>query len=645
MTTLLVSTRGILGFHHGRIGRTFLVSGLVLSAAIPACTSHTATLPSCATSSARWTSCGPYGGPVTAIAFGPDKPQYGFASVQGRLVETTDAGTRWRQVPSAPGEISSIAISPTSRDVYVAGRHGVSVSHDQGETWSAVGNPHRVEKVVLDAAGHPVGGLYEGQLHVLRGGSGWRAIPGLEAHDVAVSGGTILVAGWTGGILASDDRGRSFSMLDAKLRSPPATHLAVDPDDPSIVYAGLPTGLQRSEDGGRTFRPDMSGMGTGKNVWAIDTEPGGGVFVSTTGGVYESPDGLSWHLLPGEPMTTVTAIAVSGTVPLFGTRSGLFRFVAGTWHLITSGFPPLGVQAIESTPDRGLFALTSVGLERGTGEGWTLLGGLGGYGPTAGALAIDPDDEDHLLIGAGSEGPVFESRDGGRTWKATVEADRVTAIASVPGAADTWLVAGFDFSGSGSWPVMFRRGPDGQWRDLRFSSPVAITGRIVSDPGKPPRLLAGAIGAVLSSEDGGTTWIKTAGPFGNRPIGVLAVAPSDPEIVYAGVGYGSKSGRVVPPLVFMSHDGGSSWSPARGGLPGRVLGLAVDPADPNRVAAVSVRSSPGSKSERDVFLSRDGGGLWHALPSGLPRGLTDVTFGPNGALFVDTDAGVYGIRA
>src|ERR1700688_3851713 len=110
-------------------------------------------------------------------------------------------------------------------------------------------------------------------------------------------------------------------------------------------------------------------------------------------------------------------------------------------------------------------------------------------------------------------------------------------------------------------------------------------------------LLAGLHGAPLAAAEG--FW-SSLGPDGGA-VAAVAVAPSDPRVVYAGASHGG---------VFKSADGGVTWAAAgRGLLDDRIVALAVDP---HRSSTVYAAAFTG------VFISSDGGGSWLATPLSLP---------------------------
>jgi photosystem II stability/assembly factor-like uncharacterized protein len=131
-------------------------------------------------------------------------------------------------------------------------------------------------------------------------------------------------------------------------------------------------------------------------------------------------------------------------------------------------------------------------------------------------------------------------------------------------------------------------------------------------PGSPDLFYFGAVGGgVWKSENAGRTWEPI---FDSQPvasIGAIAVAPSDPNVLYVGSGEADmRSDISYGNGMYRSADAGRSW--ARIGLSdtrqiGRIL---VDPKDPNLVFVAALGHGYGPNSERGVFRSRDGGKSW-----------------------------------
>ena len=146
----------------------------------------------------------------------------------------------------------------------------------------------------------------------------------------------------------------------------------------------------------------------------------------------------------------------------------------------------------------------------------------------------------------------------------------------------------------------------------------AAGGRVTATgvPGEPNRFYFGAVGGgVWRSDNAGRTWEPI---FDSQPIasiGAIAVAPSDPNVLYVGSGEADmRSDISYGNGMYKSVDGGKTWT--RIGLAdtrqiGRIL---VDPKDPNLVFVAALGHAYGPNPERGVFRSKDGGKTWSQRP-------------------------------
>ena len=122
----------------------------------------------------------------------------------------------------------------------------------------------------------------------------------------------------------------------------------------------------------------------------------------------------------------------------------------------------------------------------------------------------------------------------------------------------------------------------------------------------------GADGGIWKSVDAGLTWKPQFQRSDSISIGALAVAPSNPDILYIGTGQPEQSryDTVEGSGVYRSDDGGEHW---------RLLGLSdtrhigriwVDPRNPDVVVVAALGHIFGPNDERGVFRSEDGGKNW-----------------------------------
>jgi photosystem II stability/assembly factor-like uncharacterized protein len=150
-------------------------------------------------------------------------------------------------------------------------------------------------------------------------------------------------------------------------------------------------------------------------------------------------------------------------------------------------------------------------------------------------------------------------------------------------------------------------------------------------PGEPDHFYFGAVGGgVWESRNAGRTWdpIFDAQPVAS--IGAIAVAPSNPRVLYAGSGEADmRSDISYGNGVYRSADGGRTWTHA-GLADSRQIGrILVDPRDPDVVFVAALGHAYGPNAERGVFRSRDGGRSWdRVLLIDENTGAIDLAFDP-----------------
>src|SRR5438105_5436946 len=171
-----------------------------------------------------------------------------------------------------------------------------------------------------------------------------------------------------------------------------------------------------------------------------------------------------------------------------------------------------------------------------------------------------------------------------------------------------------------------------QWRligPFRGGRVVAVAG----DPIHPQVFYFGSTGGgVWKSTDAGTYWENVSdGYFKRASVGAIAVAQSDPNVIYAGMGESCIRGNVSHgDGVYRSTDGGKTWQ-HRGLAPTRhIAKVRIHPADPELVYVAALGHAHGPNPERGVFRSRDGGATWqNVLFRGPNAGASDLSMDPN----------------
>ena len=141
-----------------------------------------------------------------------------------------------------------------------------------------------------------------------------------------------------------------------------------------------------------------------------------------------------------------------------------------------------------------------------------------------------------------------------------------------------------------------RRGGGGASADalsFRFLGPV-VGNRVASIagvPGDPSIYYAGAAsGGVWKTTDGGIRWAPVSDAMPVAAIGALAVAPSDPNIVWAGTGeaWAIRDSDVIGDGIYKSIDAGKTWTHMGLDETGRIGRILVHPTNPDIVFACAI---------------------------------------------------------
>jgi photosystem II stability/assembly factor-like uncharacterized protein len=131
-------------------------------------------------------------------------------------------------------------------------------------------------------------------------------------------------------------------------------------------------------------------------------------------------------------------------------------------------------------------------------------------------------------------------------------------------------------------------------------------------PGEPNHFYFGAVnGGVWETRDAGRTWtpIFDSAPVGS--IGALAVAPSDPKVIYVGTGEADMRSDIAQGAgLFRSGDSGHTWQPIGLEDSQQIGHILVDPTNPDIVLVAALGHPYGPNETRGVFRSVDGGKSW-----------------------------------
>ena len=609
-----------------------------------------------------------YTGRVSAIACSPtDAQRYFVAGADGGIWRTSDGGASWTPVATEmpTTAIGALAIAPSDEALIYAGsgeanfanhsRYGLGLfkSADGGDSWQLLGESDFAGRCISSIVVHPSDAdtLYVG---VTRAG-GFPEMAAAKEHPGRLG---------PRGVFKSSDGGQSWTHLSGGLPERSATSLALDPVNPNVLYAGIgrifgdsANGLYKSVDSGaswvRLAGGLPSGSALGRVTVAVAPSQNSRLYAlianactsegsnASTLGAYRSDNwGLSWSSLPlgsiqatygwylsviGVRPTDSAAVFMGGLDLSRSTNSG------ASWSTVTP--PHVDLHALAFDAAGRLLAGDDGGLHRSTNSGasWSSLNsGLGLIQMYAG-LSTHPSDEQLVFAGCQDNGSVRRGADsllwtqvlggdGGWTQVDQQSPNRVFAELQRAGNLYRATDGGFGFSFAGS-------GISSTDRHC-FVPPYLI------DPSDSNRMIYGTQ-RLYRSTNGGSSWSPISGDLsnGSGAIRTLAMAPSDPNVIWAATNDGNVS---------VSIDGGTSFATRLSGMPGwprATRELFLHPRD-SMVAWLAVAAFGSDQ----VRKTSDRGLSWSTLDGDLPDvpvNVVAVMPWSQRQIFAGTDQGLF----
>jgi photosystem II stability/assembly factor-like uncharacterized protein len=137
-------------------------------------------------------------------------------------------------------------------------------------------------------------------------------------------------------------------------------------------------------------------------------------------------------------------------------------------------------------------------------------------------------------------------------------------------------------------------------------------------------------GGVWESLDAGRSWQAIFDGQSVGSIGAIALAPSDPRVIYVGTGESDMRSDISQgDGLFKSVDGGKHWSAIGLADSQQIARIGIDPQDPDRVFVAALGHPYGANEQRGVFRSLDGGTHWRkVLGPDADTGAVDLAFEP-----------------
>jgi photosystem II stability/assembly factor-like uncharacterized protein len=154
-----------------------------------------------------------------------------------------------------------------------------------------------------------------------------------------------------------------------------------------------------------------------------------------------------------------------------------------------------------------------------------------------------------------------------------------------------------------------------KWRNIgpnRGGRSIAAAGSVA----RPGEYYFGATGGGLwKTTDGGISWAPvTDGKINSSSPGAVAVAPSNPDVVYMGMGEAELRANVIQgDGIYKSVDAGRTWKHTGLDRTQTIARIVVDPSNADNVYVAALGHPYGSNPERGIFRSRDGGLTWKRI--------------------------------
>ena len=224
----------------------------------------------------------------------------------------------------------------------------------------------------------------------------------------------------------------------------------------------------------------------------------------------------------------------------------------------------------------------------------------------------------------------------GRPWRRAVAIGTLLVAAGVGVGGQSLRRADADYLRAGyeTYREMERSSP---YRSVKWQylGPTNLSGRAtdvaVAERGSSRRIYAAyATSGVWQSDDGGVTWGAVFEHAASTSIGDIAVAPSNPDIIWIGTGEANIFRASMPGVgVYKSTDGGRTFLHAGLADTQTIARIIVHPANPDIVYVAASGHEWTDNEDRGVFKTTDGGRSWKKILYRSPRtGAIDLVIDP-----------------
>ena len=590
----------------------------------------------------------------------------------------------WRLIGPEGGNVRSLAYDPSDPDRIILGTSAgqLFISHDGGNSWELFvhlgpGDDYVFDHVLFDPT-HPATlyaaawGLFDdnegGVFRSDDGGATWKELMGahgksIRALAMAPSDHNTLVIGALDGVFRSRDAGATWERISPENPLAIENHsslnhfvsVAIDPQNPDIIYAGTRHLPWKTSNGGATWHNLKDGILDDSDVFSIIVDPKvpSRVYASACSGIYKSNNGAElFQRVQGLPHSAIRTRVLKQdpqrpAIVYAGTTGGLWKTLDGgtRWSLVSA--PDVIVNDVlidPRDPERVLLATDRRGiLVSSDGFKHYTTSNRGFTHRVVGGVIADRKDPSRLYVGVLNDkdhGGFFISDDAGKSWRQSNRGLAERDILSLQQADNGVLFVGTNhgiFSlaslNASSWePAKMIWGPVPKWqpkpvepeppsvpaasKSKSSKATVASQHKIAARPKVPPEpvIPVDTTPQVRALQLGDKAWFAATdqGLFisvdqGKKWYGQPIEGQSNFSAVHA---YEDGMVTLAGTLgAFLSHDSGRTWSTAT--VPKYVSGIYDLTVTPGSVLWLGSREG--------AIRSDDGGQNWHYAFNGLPR--------------------------
>lgn len=586
--------------------------------------------------SANWVPLGPNGwnrtsswnpgtGRLTNVAIHPSNEQIIYVSSPGGGIwKTTNGGANWAPLVdnnSTWMNVFALTIDPSNQDIVYAGMAnslGIIKSTNAGASWVATGaGPSgTVRKILIHPTSNNIvfAAASNGIWRSTNGGNSWTQVHSGSKEDIEFKPDDVNIMYASGNdVYRSIDNGITWNPVGVAqgITNSGRTLVSVSAANPNIVYAVQASGslfgrMYRSTDAGQNFVTTVVGNpASGTNYFGYET--------NGTGTSGQATYDMGMDVSP----VNADDVYIAGIICWRSTNGGTSFTALTAWSLPNSvGYNHADVHGLYWI-NNTIYSVSDGGVYKSSdnGDNWTdLSNGLG----IRQFYRFANSQTNANVITGGAQDNGSAARQASGTWVDWLGADGMEGLVSPTDHLKLWGTSQNgalyrSINGGNSYSGLGQPSP-GQWVTPLWIHPTNET------------ILYGGWTGVYKSTNSGSSWTNISSGVITTTLADIAVAPSDPNYIYASNGS----------TLYVTTNDGANWVTRT--VPATINDICVDPLTPNKIWIAC------NSTTNRVMVSTDAGATFTNVSSNLPaivaRAVTVDDNTPR-TIYVGMNIGVY----